>query len=688
MAFMKKFLRKLSLSKAPQATISSQPDAETASEYIIRPQGLKYRPLDESKAEIRLLKINRAVEGSRVDCTLWHVSCAETWPDYKALSYCWGDTKDNVDVIVNNWTVPVTRNLEAALRELYNRDVESLWVDALCINQKDQDERGHQILRMKNIYSRASETVAWLGPDKDGYAETAFACMRLLETRKPEAEFAEVVGSIKKRARTETNRPAQLVAVRQMIRLPYWKRTWVIQELALSVFVDFYWGKSTMDAYTFISGIETYARSKNSTGNFNGWRQIQGIMHAMIAFNPDKDDSKPKGMSLEIALGSTALSQATDLRDKVFGIIGLCSNGSTLLPSPDYHGSLELLLRQLRINELRQFVPAAKGATHPMDLICLDYPRWPKKSVVPSWVTDWQAVWDSESANVFYSALDRGMNAAYRACGSSEQTVTISDNGLVLTVRGYLFDSIEQLSPRSPRRDASQSPYPSVVDASTAAPRFGDNPYTNVAKTYEAIWRTLMMDRLWMCTSRVSADFGLHFASLYTQDGEQLLAQRSFVVRYAIDSVRDFLIHGRRFAEWAELSPALLVDEDERETTKEAKSDIISRNKRDTASENSQNPGRRSNAGNMTLDGFVKEIKFGSTASRLMTTAKGYIGLSHCQAIVGDLVCLLQGCTLPTILRPCEGGYTVVGESYVHGIMDGEFWNVQDESTMQDFHLH
>lgn len=57
------------------------------------------------------------------------------------------------------------------------------------------------------------------------------------------------------------------------------------------------------------------------------------------------------------------------------------------------------------------------------------------------------------------------------------------------------------------------------------------------------------------------------------------------------------------------------------------------------------------------------------------------------QASVGDSICLLEGCTVPVILRPCGGGYKLIGEAFVHGIMKGEFWKDQHKSSMQVFHL-
>jgi len=58
-----------------------------------------------------------------------------------------------------------------------------------------------------------------------------------------------------------------------------------------------------------------------------------------------------------------------------------------------------------------------------------------------------------------------------------------------------------------------------------------------------------------------------------------------------------------------------------------------------------------------------------------MVTGKGYVGLAYAQTSIEDKICLLQDCTMPIVLRPYTDGYCLVGEPYVHGIMDGEFWN-------------
>lgn len=60
--------------------------------------------------------------------------------------------------------VAVTPNLELALRHLRRRSQRrTLWIDALCINQEDEDEKMAQIQRMGVIYASAAAVVVWLG---------------------------------------------------------------------------------------------------------------------------------------------------------------------------------------------------------------------------------------------------------------------------------------------------------------------------------------------------------------------------------------------------------------------------------------------------------------------------------------------------------------------------------------------
>jgi hypothetical protein len=99
-------------------------------------------------------------------------------PRYEALSYTWGSMENPETVFMEtslcasleNGAIPATlqvgQNLASALRHLrYSHRSRKLWIDALCINQSDDTERGEQVKRMACIYKLANRVVVWLGPE-------------------------------------------------------------------------------------------------------------------------------------------------------------------------------------------------------------------------------------------------------------------------------------------------------------------------------------------------------------------------------------------------------------------------------------------------------------------------------------------------------------------------------------------
>lgn len=146
--------------------------------------------------EIRLLFLFEGEEGQRIECALVPVELnpdPEPCSPYEALSYNWG-TDDPVNEIrirmprvresstgvrgLRNLALQAAStehrkfhirwNLYTALRQLRMRDrTLVLWVDALCINQEDKQEKNHQVSRMAEIYSRASNVCIWLGESDD-----------------------------------------------------------------------------------------------------------------------------------------------------------------------------------------------------------------------------------------------------------------------------------------------------------------------------------------------------------------------------------------------------------------------------------------------------------------------------------------------------------------------------------------
>jgi hypothetical protein len=123
-----------------------------------------YEKLQLSQPSFRLCRIISSDVGGPLCCELVHRLLSETTTSYAALSYTWGEPSEQRWIKVNGRPFHVQPNLYAALHAIRPTEGDLwLWVDALCINQKDIPERNNQVALMGDIYRNASEvrSLAW-----------------------------------------------------------------------------------------------------------------------------------------------------------------------------------------------------------------------------------------------------------------------------------------------------------------------------------------------------------------------------------------------------------------------------------------------------------------------------------------------------------------------------------------------
>lgn len=146
--------------------------SELRTALLVRSTLMEFKPLGQQSREIRLVRIN--CTSTLLECNneqdetplqlhLAHKSRDET--EYIALSYVWADVDNPVEVIINGAAVPLFRNLWEALRQLRRQHVISwLWIDAVCINQRDKVEKSWLVNDMRSIFEEAQAVYHWLGP--------------------------------------------------------------------------------------------------------------------------------------------------------------------------------------------------------------------------------------------------------------------------------------------------------------------------------------------------------------------------------------------------------------------------------------------------------------------------------------------------------------------------------------------
>ena len=213
----------------------------------------EYRPLGD--AQIRLVSFKKDHGGSSAfELQLEHFESSNV-PSYIALSYVWGDPTNTRPVNVNCRDFNITRNLYEALlhinelssvfEEGLSRQSESgqadlfLWVDALCINQKDIDEKSKQVPRMTEIFSSAYTVLIWLGTfEKLGRKILGIELLlHVLESTSPLDQFTRptLTFVLTPEPRDPADAAIRLVETYMEIMGNDWfRRGWVVQEYALS----------------------------------------------------------------------------------------------------------------------------------------------------------------------------------------------------------------------------------------------------------------------------------------------------------------------------------------------------------------------------------------------------------------------------------------------------------------------
>lgn len=126
-----------------------------------------YEPLDPLRDCTRVVEIepckSRNATNLDLRCRVTQVLFSDR-PKYRALSYMWGDESGRIPISLNGKRFSVAENLFRALCFLRRENFAGpFWIDAICINQDDIEEKNRQIRIMPHIYFRASEVLVWLG---------------------------------------------------------------------------------------------------------------------------------------------------------------------------------------------------------------------------------------------------------------------------------------------------------------------------------------------------------------------------------------------------------------------------------------------------------------------------------------------------------------------------------------------
>ncbi|KAM0263718.1 hypothetical protein ACHAQJ_001032 [Trichoderma viride] len=619
------------------------------------------------------------------------------WGDYIALSYVWGDEKDTAEIYLDGIRVTIRANLEAALVQLrkYPRIQQGfrIWVDALCINQDDVEERARQVAIMKDIYASAWHVTVWLGPEANN-SNLAITAMQYLSLRMNDPDPLQHIYRRVDRVNIEWGvfryrqsygkvivKKAVIRAIYHLLTRPYWRRLWILQEVArgrrgLPVLCgsrcislrDIYQALKviTIDGnalgHVIISSVKNYGVMEKSWDSTLG--DTYGISEKlwerpieMIELQQQEDQSPAL---YEGPLGAFLLSRdafASDQRDRVYGILGIPCLSNLVSIWPDYFVTpnetfmsfSQTLFASGDLNGLRL-------VNSPVPSIGTRYFKflntWPKRPKhlrrhvavnagcthgLPSWVICW--ICPSNPAFPFPVRDNHQM-----ITGTLGKPV-FDTNGEFMTTKAILFDTITSLS--SFHSTESDNSYPQNGPRRQSI--YGDDNATN-----EALWRTLVAN---MTSSGATAPdsyaallsptlwaYGTHgvgtkrwlfgMNDFYWKNKQMILFDRS---------IKSII----QIKKWPNMMPMPFGDNEK--------------------------------LGHEACLWAMRLLAW----RRLVTTDKGYLGLVPAATLAGDCIAVVPGCSIPLVLRREEEMFRVIGECYVHGIMLGEVMALLDGGDVE-----
>lgn len=585
-----------------------------------------YKPLNTSQRETRLVTILPGRFDDAVYCEL-HVISLSSSPVYDALSYVWGDLRITREIFVQGTAHQVTANLEVALRYLRQVDKpRALWIDALCINQNDIPERSSQVAQMGHIYRGAREVVAWLGEESDNSnlafdlteagSRLSYWCRGLQSDGDPS---------------TSSFGSEHIRSLDNLTKRMWWKRVWTFQELILAKSVHFICGNRSMDAATLFAFARVHFQHVNTCDKCDASQaphqedmlRLGEILAPLVMLDQWRQDAA--GLYIPHTVLLYRSRDCTDSRDKIYGFIGLeAANNASPSRLPDY----SLPVSDVYAQATRDFIATEKQLSVFSQLLprCAPH-KSPVSDDLPTWALDLTAAATPQVSIDMYTRMTnlRLYNSTAPGTLTLGRRVGLKKLALMGRIVGKIGSLLGEPCPADRRADANI--YYAWRHFARVDDRY-DEPYagqTHVAYG-DAFWQTL-------CASVVPA--------------HSRVADYGDLVR--ADPERHRGLHD---AWWHSLLPDDLADA---RRNLRIDHDI-------TANEIAQ---------------FFSCVSIATTMRRLMVEERehGWMGLVPQDAEEGDRIAVIDGGKVPYILRPSKeepGSWCLIGDAYVHGIMDGE----------------
>lgn len=442
-----------------------------------------YGPLSVDSKEIRLVEILPGSRGSQCYCSISKRSLTQVRKAYVALSYAWGSEENKRDIHVINpdgqdQTLAVTRNLYCALDHIRDQQQSKLmWIDAICIDQRNIQERNSQVRFMKDIYRAATHVLAWLGPACHN-SDLIFDVFSRHINRETQAIFFDNVDDNTAETVSEIDtvtKKAYILAIDSLLRRPWFSRIWIRQEVWASrgmcllkcgkrevTLRNFYvgcnkilpeeWGKQTS-----FSSIDDYVR----------FQEISAMVFLLCILPFEKPHGHYISSSLLALIPGT---QASDPRDFIFAILGIFDWANDLSSLINYSKDVVEVFCEMTKEAIQQ--------DHSLFLL-ESRETWVFAATLPSWTIDWRTARDGVSHIVLPASV-------YNASLGSKVKVQSGGENMRLTLAGVSVSKIDYVD------QAKGLDNKSII---SFAEEFLGNPHReSYARVAQIFWRTILVD--------------------------------------------------------------------------------------------------------------------------------------------------------------------------------------------------
>ena len=416
----------------------------------------KHAPVSSENKEIRVLELLPAKWSKARDfvaCRLMSKSLvSDNDLTYETLSYCWGKSAREIPVFTVPSEVPdhgkisealtVTPQLFAALRRLrLEESSRFLWIDQLCIDQTNIQEKGEQVLLMGEIYARSSRTIIWLG-EEDSSRESLEALLQ----SSSRTSLSSQVQSASLPIEIKAEDVQHIEGLTSLLNRDWFTRAWIFQEAVLGNDLTVYCGGLQMSFESLRRIVEAVKDYQYAKGGYArsimqstvGCDTIELIQHGREAGNcsdPMCIVFKEPDL-LQTLFEALRNFQATNDRDLIYAFLSQkfqkLSTQNRILP--DYTKPIEWVWtdaasRMIRNSNSLEILAAARGES------MAKYPN------LPSWVPDW-----SDCFRFARPIQAPDLTSAFNAsCGRAHKSIE-KETSFRLQVRGKIIRTVFWIS--------------------------------------------------------------------------------------------------------------------------------------------------------------------------------------------------------------------------------------------------